>query len=167
MLSEKEKDELLSLVVYHWPENQTTVSEVHFKERNIQAKFQITQKKLNESFIFLISNQLHPNAEHWHIIHDVVCHSEVEPMFIPLLKTKFPEEYHKHLGNQLETKNDDQTLDWLDEDDVYLLDSFVRSVGSLDYIIKDSIRNPLGFTLLQEAFVRSKYKSVDCALKVY
>ncbi|TGL57764.1 ankyrin repeat domain-containing protein [Leptospira jelokensis] len=158
-LNEKEKAELLSLVMYHWPESQTTVSEVHFKEGNIQAIFQLTQRKLNESFIFLISNQLTPNSEHWHIIHDVVCHSEKEPIFIPLLKTKFPDEYHKHLGSQLETKNEDKTLDWLEEDDVYLLDSFVRSVGSLDFIIKDSIRNPLGFTLLQEAFVRSKYKS--------
>jgi len=158
-LTENEKDELFTLVMYHWPENQTTVSEVHFKEANIQAKFQLTQRKLNETFIFLISNQLKPNANHWHIIHDVVCHSESEPIFIPILKSKFPEEYHQNLGNQLETKNEDKTLDWLDEDDVYLLDSFVRTVGSLDYIIKDSIRNPLGFTLLQEAFVRSKFKS--------
>lgn len=158
-LTEKEKSELLSLVMYHWPDSPETVSEVHFKEGNIQAIFQLTQRKLNESFIFLISNQLTPNSDHWHIIHDVVCHSAKEPLFIPLLKTKFPEEYQKHLGNQLETKNEDKTLDWLEEDDVYLLDSFVRAVGSLDYIIKDSIRNPLGFTLLQEAFVRSKYKS--------
>ncbi|MGV3666473.1 MAG: ankyrin repeat domain-containing protein [Leptospira bouyouniensis] len=158
-LSEKEKEELLSLVMYHWPENQTTISEVHFKESNIQAKFQLTQRKLNETLIFLISNQLKLNSDHWHIIHDVVCHSEVEPMFIPLLKTKFPEEYQQNLGNHLESKNEDKTLDWLDGDDLYLLDSFVRTVGSLDFIIKDSIRNPLGFTLLQEAFVRSKYKS--------
>lgn len=159
LLSENEKDELLTLVIYHWPDSQSAVSEVHFKEGNVHAVFHLTQRKLNETFIFLISNQLKPNSNHWHIIHDVVCHSEKEPSFLQFLKTKFPEDYQNNLGNQLDTKNEDKTLDWLEEDDVYLLDSFVRTVGSLDYIIQDSIRNPLGFTLLQEAFVRSKYKS--------
>lgn len=157
-LSQQAKDELLTLIMYHWPENQATISEVHFKEGNLQVTFQLTQKKLNESLIFLLSNQVVPNQKHWQLIHDVVCHVETEPLFIPLLKQKFPEGYESHLGSSLESINEDKTLDWLDSDDVYLLDSFVRTVGSLDYVITDSIRNPLGFSLLQECFVRAKYK---------
>ncbi|TGM46142.1 ankyrin repeat domain-containing protein [Leptospira vanthielii] len=159
LLNEQTKEELLTLVMYHWPENQSTISEVHFKEGNVQVVFQLTQKKLNETLIFLLSNQVVPNQKHWQLFHDVVCHSESEPMFIPLLKHKFPEGYETNLGSSLNSKNEDKTLDWLDSDDVYLLDSFVRTVGSLDYIINDPIRNPLGFSLLQECFVRAKYKS--------
>lgn len=159
LLDQETKDELLTLVMYHWPENQSTISEVHFKEGNLQVAFQITQKKLNETLIFLLSNQVVPNQKHWQLIHDVVCHSETEPLFIPLLKNKFPEGYESHLGSSLESTNEDKTLDWLDSDDIYLLDSFVRTVGSLDYVITDSIRNPLGFSLLQECFVRARYKS--------
>ncbi|PJZ47259.1 ankyrin repeat domain-containing protein [Leptospira brenneri] len=159
LLSQENKDELLTLVMYHWPENQSTISEVHFREENLQVVFQLSQKKLNETLIFLLSNQVVPNGKHWKLIHDVVCHAEGEPLFIPLLKHKFPEGYENHLGSSLESTNEDKTLDWLDSDDVYLLDSFVRTVGSLDYVIKDSIRNPLGFSLLQESFVRSRYKS--------
>lgn len=158
LLNQQAKDELLTLIMYHWPENQATISEVHFKEGNLQVTFQLTQKKLNESLIFLLSNQVVPNQKHWQLIHDVVCHAETEPLFIPLLKQKFPEGYESHLGSSLESINEDKTLDWLDSDDVYLLDSFVRTVGSLDYVVTDSIRNPLGFSLLQECFVRAKYK---------
>ncbi|MCW7487991.1 ankyrin repeat domain-containing protein [Leptospira meyeri] len=159
LLEQQDKDELLTLVMYHWPESQSTISEVHFKEGNLQVVFQLTQKKLNETLIFLLSNQVVPTPKHWRLIHDVVCHSEGEPLFIPLLKHKFPDGYEINLGSSLESKNDDKTLDWLDSDDIYLLDSFVRTVGSLDYVINDQIRNPLGFSLLQESFVRAKYKS--------
>ncbi|TGK81495.1 hypothetical protein EHQ24_09285 [Leptospira noumeaensis] len=159
LLTKEHKEELLTLVMYHWPENKNTVSEVHFKEENLQVVFQLSQKKLNETLIYLLSNQVVPNLNHWKLIHEVVCHSEIEPLFVPLLKHKFPEGYQSHLGSSLESKNDDKTLDWLDEDDVYLLDSFVRTVGSLDYVINDSIRNPLGFSLLQESFARARYKS--------
>ncbi|TGL38945.1 ankyrin repeat domain-containing protein [Leptospira perdikensis] len=159
LLNQQAKDELLTLVMYHWPENPSTISEVHFKEENLQIVFQLSQKKLNETLIFLLSNQVVPNQKHWQLIHDVVCHTETEPLFIPLLKHKFPEGYQQHLGSSLESKNEDKTLDWLDSDDVYLLDSFVRAVGSLDYVIQDPIRNPLGFSLLQECFVRARYKS--------
>ncbi|MBM9592483.1 ankyrin repeat domain-containing protein [Leptospira sp. 201903075] len=159
LLNEHLKDELLTLVMYHWPENPSSISEVHFKEENLQVTFQLSQKKLNETLIFLLSNEVVPNQKHWQLIHEVVCHSETEPLFIPLLKHKFPEGYENHLGSSLESKNEDKTLDWLDSDDVYLLDSFVRTVGSLDYVIQDPIRNPLGFSLLQESFVRARYKS--------
>lgn len=158
-LDQQAKDELLTLVMYHWPEDQSTISEVHFKEGNLLVVFQLTQRKLNETLIFLFSNQVIPNQKHWQLFHEVVCHSESEPLFIPILKHKFPENYKTNLGDNLESTNEDKTLDWLDADDIYLLDSFVRTVGSLDYVVSDPIRNPLGFSLLQECFVRAKYKS--------
>ncbi|MCW7491156.1 ankyrin repeat domain-containing protein [Leptospira sp. 2 VSF19] len=159
LLDQQSKDELLTLVMYHWPENQSTISEVHFKEGNLLVAFQLTQRKLNETLIFLFSNQVVPTQKHWALFHDVVCHSESEPLFIPILKHKFPDSYQTHLGENLESTNEDKTLDWLEADDIYLLDSFVRTVGSLDYVVQDPIRNPLGFSLLQECFVRAKYKS--------
>ncbi|MDF3819716.1 ankyrin repeat domain-containing protein [Leptospira sp. 96542] len=164
-LFEEEKLSLLTLILEHWPLDGNRNSEVHFKEDHLYCIFQISERKLNETFIFLIANQVIPQKQNWKSIYEIIGHTESEPLFVPILKKKFPDIYSQTTEVVQVPETSLEGYEWMESDEPYLLDGFLRKVGSLDYILQDETLNPLGFTILQEALVRSKVKIVSKLLE--
>lgn len=157
-LFEEDKIELLKLILSHWPLNQSLANEVHFVEDYLHCVFYITERKLNETFTFLMANQVIPTAFEWQKIKEIVHSCEKEPTFVPLLKKKFLKQFEDQIESIKKVVQSSENLDWLEKDDSSLLDVFLTSGNSPNFIEPNIIKNPLKFSLLHEAIDRSKVK---------
>ncbi|MCZ8342596.1 MAG: ankyrin repeat domain-containing protein [Leptospira sp.] len=156
LLFEEDKSQILNMILSHWPLDSNSASEVHFVQEYIHCIFKITERKLNETFVFLMVNHVMPSKLDWAKIKELVHISEKEPAFVPILKKKFPKQYEDQVESLKKEIIGSSNLDWLEKGDPSFVDVFLSTGNSVNYVEPNPSKNPLKFSLLHEAIDRSK-----------
>ncbi|TGN17328.1 ankyrin repeat domain-containing protein [Leptospira idonii] len=151
-LFEEEKRILLETLFEHWIIGEGEAESLVLTEENVIFKFSLSEKKMTESLIFLIGNQVYPDASSWDTIKNKLeSFSDTNPSFVGILKKKFPTEMERLLEPPSSNPSGQDPSIAIQKDDPILLREILNSGVSPSYVSPESSLNPLSFSLLHEA----------------
>lgn len=163
-LNVEEKDQLFQFLVESWVvDDSIEKNQIKFFEENIDFEISISEKKLNEALVFMISNQVQVGDSFWKVLKKKIKKSaSKDESYLQILKKRYPAEISKifeDLSNRMVIPKDPSSI--LARDDAESLRALLDSGVSPNFIKENPDLNPLHFSLLQDA---ASIDSLQCAL---